>query len=105
MRRILLSIAMPALLGAALPQTRFAVTLPSNLASDAGGRMLLFAEPLTPKNATSDEVDTDASNRNHVSLAARDVSGFRPTHTVTLDARDMAFPRDFATTARGDYRV
>ncbi len=105
MRLLLLSIAVPALLGAAMPETRFAVTLPSDLGEDAGGRLLVFAEPATPQNETADEVDTDASDSNHVSLAARDVTGFGPTRTVTLDARDTAFPRDFAATAKGAYRV
>ncbi len=105
MRLLLLSIAVPAMLGAAMPETRFAVTLPSDFTGDADGRLLLFAEPAAPENANADEVDTDASDRNGVSLAARDVTGFGPAHTVTLDARDTAFPRDFAAAAKGDYRV
>jgi hypothetical protein len=50
-------------------------------------------------------VDTDASDRIGVSLAARDVTGFGRTRTVTLDALERAFSRDFAATAKGDYRV
>lgn len=105
MRPLLLSIAVQALLGAAMPETRFAVILPSDLAEDAGGRLLLFAEPATLQNATANEVDTDASDRNHVSLVAREVTGFGTKRTVTLDARDRAFPRDFAATAKGAYQV
>ena len=99
MRLLLLFVAVPALLGAALPETRFAVTVSSELAADARGRLLLFAEPLTPQNATADEVDTDASDRNGVSLAARDVTNFGPTHIITLDARNTAYPGDFASIA------
>jgi hypothetical protein len=40
-----------------------------------------------------------------VSVAARDVAGFGTTRTVSIDASATAFPRDFATTAKGDYRV
>ena len=105
MRLILLAATMPALLGATLPETRFAVTLPPTLASDAAGRLLLFAEPAIPANADATEVDTDASDREGVAVAARDVSGFGPARSVTLDAQGMSFPRDFAATATGDYRV
>lgn len=105
MRVFLLSATMPALLGAAVPETRFAVTMPPGLAADASGRLLLFAEPATPGNAQADEVDTDATDRNGVSVAARDVTGFGPGRTVALDAGETAFPRDFVQLAKGDFRV
>jgi hypothetical protein len=105
MRLIFLSMALPALLGATMPETRFAVSLPSSFEDDRSGRLLLFAEPATLANATATEVDTDASDRNGVSVAARDVAGFGATRTVLIDASATAFPRGFATTAKGDYRV
>lgn len=104
-RLLLLGAVLPALLGAAMPETRFAVALPSNLAGSTAGRLLLFAEPATPDNTQAEEIDTDATDRNGVSVAARDVTSFGPDRTVTLDAQETAFPQDFATTAKGDYRV
>jgi pimeloyl-ACP methyl ester carboxylesterase len=81
------------------------VSLPETIAGDAGGRLLLFAEPATSENANADEVDTDASDKNGVSIAACDVAGFGPIRTVTIDTRQLAFPQNFATKARGAYRV
>ncbi|WP_443024274.1 alpha/beta hydrolase [Sphingomonas sp. PR090111-T3T-6A] len=93
------------LVGAAAPETRVTVSLPPDLAGDAGGRLLLFAEPATPGNANADEVDTDATDRNGVSVAGRDVAGFGSGRAVTIDTQDTAFPKGFATLAPGDYRV
>ncbi len=105
MRLLLLAIALPTLLGATTPETRFTVTLPPSFANDPAGRLLLFAAPATTENARATEVDTDTSDHDGVSVAARDVTGFGPEHAVTLDARETAFPVNFATTAKGDYRV
>ncbi|WP_404712244.1 alpha/beta hydrolase [Sphingomonas sp. MMS24-J13] len=105
MRLFLAPIFAPALLGAAMPETRFTVTLPATLAADAGGRLLLFAEPATPENANADAVDTDASDKNGVSIAACDVMGFGAARSVTIDTQQRAFPTGFATIAPGTYRV
>jgi hypothetical protein len=104
-RRFLLFLSVFALGGATLPETRVAVTLPPGFAGDAGGRLLLFAEPATPENGTAEEVDTDVSDRNGVSIAARDVAGFGPGRAVTIDTQETAFPKGFAMLAPGDYRV
>jgi hypothetical protein len=102
---LFVSIALPALLGATTPETRITVTLPATLGNDESGRLLFFAEPGTPQTVSATEVDTDTSDRDGVSVAAREVTGFGTARTVTLDAQETAFPRDFATTAKGHYRV
>ncbi|WCT72252.1 alpha/beta hydrolase-fold protein [Sphingomonas naphthae] len=105
MRLAFLALAVPALLGTTTPETRFAVTLPAGLGDDPAGRLLLFAEPATPENMKAAGVDTDASGRDGVSVAARDIAGFGPARRVTIDAGETAFPKDFATTLKGEYRV
>lgn len=101
----LLPLIAAALVGAAMPETRVTVTLPADLAPDAHGRLLVLAELATAANAGADEVDTDASNRNGVAVAARDVAGFGSGRSVTIDLSELAYPRHFAVTALGDYRV
>ena len=105
MRLVLVPVLAFALLGAAMPETRFIVTLPSGFAGDAGGRLLLFAEPATPDNANAGEVDTDVSARNGVSVAGRDVAGFGPARAITIDTAENAYPTGLAGLAPGDYRV
>lgn len=102
---LILPLLAAALGGAALPETRLTVTLPVDLAADARGRLLVFAEPATAANAGADEVDTDAANRNGVAVAARDVAGFGADRSVTIDLSQLAYPQNFAAAARGDYRV
>ena len=90
------------LLGATLPETRVAVTLPDGFAADASGRLLLFAQPATPENANTDAVDMDSDG---TSVAARDVDGFGPQRTAMLDTQEGAYPRGFATLVPGTYHV
>lgn len=94
-----------ALLGAAMPETRLAVSLPAGLAKEAGGRLLVFVEPATPENASADTIDIGDPDNDGVSVAARDVTGFGAERLVTIDAQETAFPRGFASLAPGDYRV
>ena len=105
MRFLIFAAALPAMLGATVPETRIAVTLPATIAPDASGRLLLFAAPITAETANAPDVDTDAADRDGVAVAARDVSGFGPTRTVLLDLSETAFPRGFAAAAKGDWRV
>jgi len=104
MRFLLLLPLAATLLGAAMPETRFAVTLPPDVAADAGGRLLLFAEPATPANASAETVDTGESG-GEVSVAGRDVAGFGARHIATIDTQEAAFPKGFAALAPGEYRV
>jgi len=91
------------LIGAAAPDVRFAVTLPSALAEDASGRLLVFAAPATNRNATSDTIDLERGGT--VSVAARDVPSFGASRSVTIDTQTDAFPKSFATLTPGTYRV
>jgi pimeloyl-ACP methyl ester carboxylesterase len=102
MRLFLASVFAIGLLGATLPETRIAVSLPPGFAGDASGRLLLFAEPATSENANTDSVDIDSDA---VSIAARDVGGFGGARTVTIDTQEIAFPKDFTALAPGSYRV
>lgn len=102
-RLILTSLSASLLIGAAEPGMRFAVTLQSDLAKDASGRLLVFAAPATSENMTSDAVDLERGGG--VSVAARDVPSFGASRSVTIDARTGAFPKNFATLAAGTYRV
>lgn len=102
------SLAMAALpislLGAGLPESRIVVTLPPALADDASGRLLVFAEPATPSNATADNVDSDGPSSS-VSIAGRDVAGFGGSRSVNLDIDDQAYPTPLSALKPGEYRV
>jgi len=91
------------LIGAAAPETRFAITLPPDLAQNASGRLLVFATPATSENLTNDAVDLERDGS--VSVAARDVPGFGAGRSVTIDTLTVAVPASFATLAPGTYRV
>lgn len=91
------------LIGAAEAEIRIAVALQSDVGMDASGRVLVFAEPATSENMTSDTVDV-ARGRS-VSVAAREVPSFGPRRSVTIDTQATVFPRSFATLAPGTYRV
>lgn len=104
MRTFLALVAALPLVGAAIPETRFAVTLPSGAAQDAGGRLLVFAERATPENAGIDSVDLDA-DPHPVFVAARDVTRFGQDRIVTIDTQATAFPSGFAAMPPGLYRV
>jgi hypothetical protein len=105
MHRLLAPLSAIFLLGATMPETRFAVSLPPGLADDAAGRLLIFATPATPANAQADAVDLDESGTAGLSIAARDVAGFGAGRTVTIDTQQTAFPTGFEAMAPGDYRV
>ncbi len=102
--RLVLPVLAICLIGAASPGTRIGVNLPKALAGDAGGRLLVFAEPATPANASADAVDLVEPNGT-VSVAARDVAGFGTGRSVTIDTQTIAFPKGFAELAPGTYRV
>ncbi|MDX3899350.1 MAG: alpha/beta hydrolase-fold protein [Sphingobium sp.] len=102
-RLILASGLASLLIGAAEPETRFAVTLQPDLADDASGRLLVFAAPATNENMTSDAVDLERAGG--VSVAARDLPSFGASRSVTIDTLRGAFPRSFTTLAPGSYRV
>jgi len=102
--RLILALGSASLLiGAAEPEMRIAVTLQSDLAKDASGRLLVFAAPATSENMTSDAVDLERAGG--VSVAARDVPSFGANRSVTIDTLTGAFPKSFATLAPGSYRV
>jgi hypothetical protein len=105
MRRLLATVAAIALLGATTPEARIAITLPPGVMADAGGRLLLFAEPATSANVSAAAVDLGASEHSSVTVAARDVATFRHERSVTIDTQDLAFPTGFASLAPGLYRV
>lgn len=93
------------LLGAAVPETRFAITLPTTVAEDTGGRLLLFAEPVTSDSATIDTVDVGGPDHRAVSVAARDLAGFGKGRIATIDTEEIAFPQGFAVLPPGLYRM
>ena len=90
------------LIGATLPETRFAVTLPSDLAGDSGGRLLLFVAPATPANANADAIDPESDS---MTVAARDVDSFGRKRSVAIDAQEVAFPEGVVALPAGNYRV
>ena len=94
-----------ALTGVVGPPTRFAVTLPSALAEDAGGRLLLVAELATLDNASVESADIGGPDQGAVSVAARDLASFGGGRTATIDAEADAFPHGFAALPPDLYRV
>jgi enterochelin esterase-like enzyme len=91
------------LISAAEPEVRIAVALQSDDGMDASGRLLVFAEPATSENMTSDTVDV--ARGGSVAVAARDVASFGANRSVTIDTQTEAFPESFATLGPGPYRV
>jgi hypothetical protein len=85
-----------------VPGTRIAVALPSRLAADAGGRLLVFAQPAASPAADPASVDLGAPD---VSVTGRDVASFGPTHSATVDTQAVAHPQGFAALPPGDYRM
>lgn len=100
--RPLLPLCALGMIGAAAPEIPIAVELPPGVAADAGGRVLLFVQPLAAGDADADEVDVGGPG---VTVVARDVTSFGPRRTVILDTRATAFPRGLASLPQGDYRV
>lgn len=99
------AVAAVLLAGASPPDTQFEVVLPPTLAGDAGGRLLIFTEPATAANEGADAVDLNGADQQSVSVAGRDVAGFGPARSVTIDAGDAAYPAGLATLPPGSYRV
>jgi S-formylglutathione hydrolase FrmB len=93
------------LAGATGPETRIAVTLPIVSAKDAGGRLLVFAEPATPANASADTIDAGGLDTERLSVAGRDVTTFASGRSVTINTDETAFPTGFSGFPPGDYRV
>lgn len=104
MRFLLASAAAVALVGASSPQPTVTVTLPTALASDASGRLLLFVKPATPENAGAD-VDVNDRDGRSVSVTARDVASFGSERSVQVDTEKGAFPAGFGGLPPGEYRV
>lgn len=100
---ILAAASAPLLIGAAEPDVGIAVTLQSDLAEDACGRLLVFVAPETSENTTS--VSVDLQRGGNVSIAGRDVASFGADRSVKVDTRIEAFPASFATLRPGNYRV
>jgi hypothetical protein len=92
------------LMGAAHPETRIAVTLPTGIDSTASGRLLVFAERVTAGNASASAVDI-GNPQAKVAVAARDVSDFGPDRRATIDTNDVAFPTGFAALPPGNYHL
>lgn len=100
----MLSVAALCLIGTTTPQPRIQVDLPESLGEDASGRLLVFVEPATPKNATADEVDMNDPTSG-ISVASRDVATFGKERAVAIDTDARAFPKGFTTLSPGLYRV
>lgn len=92
------------LLAATKPENRIVVALPSGLAAEASGRLLVFAEPVMNENQQADDVDLRRSE-GAVSVVGRDVRGFGARRSVVVDTRNVAYPRSFAALKPGAYRV
>ncbi|MEE4453374.1 hypothetical protein V2S85_17105, partial [Novosphingobium resinovorum] len=92
------------LMGAALPDSRIAVTLPATVESAASGRLLVFAERVTAENASADAVDI-GSPEAKVAVASREVSDFGPDRRAIIDTNDVVFPKGFASLPPGDYHL
>ena len=105
MRRLVIAAAALALIGAATPEARFTVTLPPTLVEAAGGRLLVFAEPVTPDNEDTHTIDIGDGDRQAVFVAGRDVAGFGARRAAVVDADRNAFPQRIAALPPGLYRV
>ena len=105
LRTLLLPIAAAGILGASMPETRFAVALPVGWSGDASGRLLMFLEPKTSGNERSDIVDVGNPDGPPVFVAARDLGSFGENRTVLVDAGETVIPHGIAELPPGLYRV
>lgn len=105
MRFYLALLLLVVLTGAAMPDTVIQVALPQGFPGDAGGRLLVFVQPLAPGREGSDHVDIGGPDSEGVSVAARDVTSFGASRTVAIDTNQLAFPKPFSDLAAGEYRI
>ncbi|MBW4331329.1 enterochelin esterase [Stakelama sp. CBK3Z-3] len=81
-----------------------AVRVAPDLGKTHSGRLLLFAQKVTPGAETQDTVDTSAFRPTDTAVAGREVTDFRPGHPAVMGTDTDAFPQPFSTLAPGTYR-
>ncbi|MGO8718923.1 MAG: alpha/beta hydrolase [Acidobacteriaceae bacterium] len=79
----------------------FRVTLGSQQAEPVSGRLLILVKPGTKL----EDIEVDEFQPSSVSVAAKDVAGWKPGESVDIDTDNIAFPAGFSQLAPGDYVV
>ena len=81
-----------------------AVVLPTALGSEGSGRVLVFAQPLTPGQKSGD-IDASVLAPTAVEVAGQDVQSFGAKHRITVDLDREATPKPFSDLSAGEYRI
>jgi len=79
----------------------FRVTLGAQQATPVSGRLIVLLKPGTKL----EDVEVSEFHPSSISIAAKDVSGWRPGESVDIDTDNIAFPAGFSKLPPGDYVV
>jgi S-formylglutathione hydrolase FrmB len=79
----------------------FRVTLGAQQDTPVSGRLILLMKPGTELK----DVQVDEMHPSSVSIAAKDISGWKPGESVDVDTDNIAFPAGFSHLPPGDYVV
>ena len=79
----------------------FRVTLGAQQTTPVSGRLLLLIKPGTKL----EDVQVNEFHPSSISVAAKDVSGWKPGESVDIDTDNIAFPAGFSKLPAGDYVV
>ena len=79
----------------------FRVTLGAQQTTPVSGRLLLLIKPGTKL----EDVEVNEFHPASISVAAKDMSGWKPGESVDIDTDNIAFPAGFSKLPAGDYVV
>ncbi len=77
----------------------FRVTLGQQQTAPVSGRLLILVKPGTKL----EDVEVNEFRPSSVSIAAKDVSGWKPGESIDVDTDNIAFPAGFSQLPSGDY--
>lgn len=79
----------------------FHITLSPQFQHPVSGRLLLFVSPGHGAKA----VDMNMMSPTSVYIAAKEIAGLAPGHTIDIDADDIVFPAPLSQAAKADYQA
>ena len=89
--------------GATSACTMIGIDMAPTFAAPQTGRLMVFAEPVAPEVAAP-KVDTSAFTPTRVSVAAREITGWRAGEKANVDLQAGAYPQTFTSLPPGRYR-
>ena len=79
----------------------FRVTLGAQQTTPVSGRLILFIK----QGTKPEDVDVNEFHPASISIAAKDIGGWKPGESVDIDTDNIAFPAGFSKLPPGDYVV